>query len=191
VTPKAGKSRAFSLLLLDPDLFTCFLPAMPATRTSLLLGLLIFPLFLSPLYGQPSDKGRMDWDKEKRAILKVLEQQTLSWNQAHMEAFMEGYWQSDSLQFIGRNGITTGWQHTLNRYKTAYPNQETMGRLRFDIARVEWLGHDEKGRQSAFVVGKFFLYRPEKGDARGHFTLLWKKINGHWVIVLDHSSGQD
>jgi hypothetical protein len=163
---------------------------MNATRTSLLLVLLIFPLFLSPLYGQPSGKGWMDLDKEKRAILKVLEQQTLAWNQAKLEDFMGGYWQSDSLQFIGNNGITTGWQHTLNPYKTAYPNPETMGRLRFDIARVELLGPDQKGRQSAFVVGKFFLYRPEKGDARGNFTLLWKKIKGHWVIVLDHSSGQ-
>jgi len=105
---------------------------MHATRTSLLFALLIFPLFLSPLYGQPSGKGPRDLDKEKRAILKVLEQQTLSWNQAKMEDFMDGYWQSDSLQFIGSSGITTGWQNTLNRYKTAYPNQETMGKLRFD-----------------------------------------------------------
>lgn len=163
---------------------------MNATRSCLLFVLLLFPLLLSPLYGQPSGKGRMDLDKEKRAILKVLEQQTLSWNQAQMEDFMAGYWQSDSLQFIGSNGITTGWQNTLHRYKTAYPNPATMGQLRFDIARVELLGKDEKGRQSAFVVGKFFLHRPEKGDARGNFTLLWKKINGHWVIVLDHSSGQ-
>jgi hypothetical protein len=26
------------------------------------------------------------------------------------------------------------------------------------------------------------------GDVRGHFTLIWRKIKGRWVIVSDHSS---
>ena len=144
--------------------------------------------FLSSLHSQPSGKGRIDKPQEERAIRKVLEQQTLFWNLGQIEDFMGGYWQSDSLQFIGSNGITTGWQNTLNRYKKAYPDQATMGKLRFDILKVEMLGQDEKGLLSAFVVGKFFLDRPEKGNAQGQFTLLWKKISGRWVIVLDHSS---
>lgn len=161
---------------------------MTTIRTLLLFVLLTSPPFLSALYSQASGKGKRDTHQEKRAILKVLEQQTHLWNQGQVEEFMEGYWQSDSLQFIGGNGITMGWQNTLNRYKKAYPDRETMGKLTFDITRVEMLGEDDKGHLSAFVVGKFFLDRPEKGDARGHFTLLWKKINGRWVIVLDHSS---
>jgi hypothetical protein len=38
-----------------------------------------------------------------------------------------------------------------------------------------------------FVVGKWHLQR-SIGDIGGHFTLLWRKIKGQWVIVADHSS---
>jgi hypothetical protein len=41
----------------------------------------------------------------------------------------------------------------------------------------------------AFVVGKFHLTRPEKGDLEGHYTLLFRKIKGKWLIVCDHTSG--
>jgi ketosteroid isomerase-like protein len=37
------------------------------------------------------------------------------------------------------------------------------------------------------VIGKWHLKR-EAGDLSGHFTLLWKKIKGQWLIVADHSS---
>jgi ketosteroid isomerase-like protein len=43
-------------------------------------------------------------------------------------------------------------------------------------------------KEAAFVIGKFFLTRPQKGDASGHFSLLWRKIKGQWLIVADHSS---
>lgn len=121
--------------------------------------------------------------EERKAILNVLEGQTQAWNKGDLEAFMQGYWKSDSLAFIGSKGITYGWQNTLNGYQKGYPDQASRGTLRFDILRVELLGKD-----AAFVIGKFHLTRPEKGDANGHFTLLWKKIKGKWVITTDHSS---
>jgi hypothetical protein len=37
------------------------------------------------------------------------------------------------------------------------------------------------------VIGKWHLRR-SIGDAGGHFTLVFKKINGRWVIISDHSS---
>jgi hypothetical protein len=57
-----------------------------------------------------------------------------------------------------------------------------MGKLDFDLLEVK--------RLSAlyfFVVGKWRLTR-SIGDLKGHFTLLFKKINNKWVIVADHSS---
>ena len=30
---------------------------------------------------------------------------------------MEGYWKSESLKFYGANGVTYGWDNTLERYQ--------------------------------------------------------------------------
>ncbi|QHT69697.1 nuclear transport factor 2 family protein [Rhodocytophaga rosea] len=120
---------------------------------------------------------------DRKEILRVLDEQTTSWNQGNLEKFMEGYWTSDSLRFIGKNGITYGYKQTLENYKTRYPDKDSRGTLRFEILSTEFISKD-----AAFVIGKFFLTRPVKGDASGHFTLLWRKIGGKWLIVADHSS---
>ncbi len=142
-------------------------------------------------YGVPFLSAQTPLSKqtaEEAAIRKVLNEQTINWNKGDIDSFMQGYWKSDSLQFIGSSGITTGWQNTLNNYKKRYPDQATRGTLRFDILRVEMLGNNTAGQPTALVVGKFYLTRPEKGDAQGYFTLLWRKVNGHWVIMMDHTS---
>ncbi len=120
---------------------------------------------------------------DRKEILEILEEQTQNWNKGRLEKFMEGYWKSYSLKFIGKNGITYGWQNTLDNYEKRYPDKASRGTLRFEILNVEFISKD-----AAFVVGKFFLTRPQKGDANGHFSLLWRKIKGEWVIVADHSS---
>ncbi len=120
---------------------------------------------------------------DRKEILEVLDEQTENWNKGRLEKFMAGYWKSDSLQFIGQNGITYGWQNTLANYEKRYPDKASRGTLRFEILRVEFISKD-----AAFVIGKFFLTRPQKGDASGHFSLLWRKIKGEWLIVADHSS---
>lgn len=141
---------------------------------------LIFILTLTTLF---LHSGMAQKASDREDILEVLQEQTENWNKGKMEKFMEGYWQSDSLKFIGKNGITYGWQQTLENYKTRYPDKESRGTLRFQILTVDFISKD-----AAFVIGKFFLTRPKKGDANGHFTLLWRKIKGEWLIVADHSS---
>jgi hypothetical protein len=116
------------------------------------------------------------------AIRQVLELQNKYWNEGNTTAFMEGYWKSDSLMFIGKSGITYGWQNTLNNYKKNYPDTASMGKLLFDIIEVKRLSD-----QFYHVVGKWYLQR-SIGDISGHFTLLFQKIKGHWVIIKDHSS---
>jgi ketosteroid isomerase-like protein len=120
---------------------------------------------------------------DRKAILEVLNRQTENWNNGRLEKFMEGYWKSDSLKFIGKNGITYGWQQTLTNYQRNYPDEASRGTLKFEILSIDLLSKD-----AAFVIGKFFLTRPQKGDANGHFSLLWRRINGQWLIVADHSS---
>ncbi len=139
---------------------------------------LIFLFLLSLLAPLSAQKHASD----VQAIRAVMQTQQDAWNRGDLEAFMQGYWKSDSLRFIGSRGLTYGWQATLDNYKKGYPNRDAMGTLRFDIISVEILS-----RRSAFVIGKWSLAR-KAGDLSGHYTLLWRKIGGKWVIVADHSS---
>jgi len=94
---------------------------------------------------------------------------------------MKGYYKSDSILFIGSR-ITSGWDSTLIRYKKGYPDKAAMGKLRFEILRMDFISSD-----SYLVTGKYFLTR-EKDNPSGIFTLLFKKKKENWVIVYDHTS---
>jgi ketosteroid isomerase-like protein len=120
--------------------------------------------------------------QDKRAILRVLEVQRQAWNRGDLEAYMQGYWRSDSLLFVGKSGPKYGWQTTLNNYKKGYPDKAAMGQLSFDILKVQLLD-----KTNAFVLGAWHLKR-EKDEPGGYFTLLLRKIKGEWKVVADHSS---
>jgi ketosteroid isomerase-like protein len=120
--------------------------------------------------------------KNEKQIREILNEQTAAWNRGDIPAFMNGYWQNDSLMFIGKNGIVYGWQQTLENYKKNYPSPNAMGKLSFEIIKVDKLSFKYYS-----VIGKWMLVR-SIGDVGGHFSLLFKKINGQWKIVSDHSS---
>jgi hypothetical protein len=122
-------------------------------------------------------------NKDTESILKTLNNQVEMWNAGNVDQFMVGYWSSDSLMFIGSSGITKGYKNTLANYKVRYPDRASMGTLKFDILNLKPMG-----KKHYFVVGKWHLTRPEKGDVGGHFSLVFEKINGAWVIIADHSS---
>ena len=120
--------------------------------------------------------------KDKALVLKTLSDQITAWNRGDIENYMQGYWQNDSLMFIGKSGITYGWQQTLNNYKKHYPDTAAMGKLHFDFIEVKRLSVNY-----FFVVGQWHLKRTI-GNLDGAFTLLFRKIKNKWVIIRDHSS---
>lgn len=115
-------------------------------------------------------------------IRAVLDKQMKAWNEGSIEQYMQGYWKSDSLVFVGKNGPTYGYKETLERYKRSYSDTAKMGKLSFDILQVRQLS-----KEYYFVLGKWALKRTV-GDIGGSFTLLFRKIKGEWLIVADHSS---
>jgi ketosteroid isomerase-like protein len=126
--------------------------------------------------------GLFAHNKEENAIRKMLSAQVVEWNKGNIEGYMKGYWEDDSLLFIGSKGPTYGFNATLERYKKAYPDAAHTGTLKSTITAMTRLSADYY-----FVVGKWALSR-KAGDVGGSYTLLLRKIKGTWVIVCDHSS---
>lgn len=120
--------------------------------------------------------------KDEAAIRKMLAAQVAEWNKGNIDGYMKGYWENDSLLFIGSKGPRYGYQTTLKRYKEAYPDADHMGKLTSVITRMQKLSPEYY-----FIVGTWALKR-NAGDVGGSYTLLIRKINGLWVIVCDHSS---
>jgi ketosteroid isomerase-like protein len=115
-------------------------------------------------------------------VRRLMHQQELAWNKGDIEGFMDHYWNSDSLRFIGSKGITYGWEKTLDNYKKGYPTKDAMGILTFNINSIEKLSPT-----SIYVIGQWHLQKKDS-EVGGYFTLLSKKKNGKWVIVADHTS---
>lgn len=120
--------------------------------------------------------------RDEESIRGLLNRQAAAWNRGDLDGFMQGYWQNDSLMFIGQRGPTYGWKNTLDNYKRSYPDTAAMGQLDFSGLIIKKLS-----RSYYFVIGHWHLQR-SIGDLSGAFTLLFRKIKGQWQIICDHSS---
>jgi ketosteroid isomerase-like protein len=116
-------------------------------------------------------------------IRRVLDRQVEAWNRRDLEGFMQGYWNSPNLTFYSGGTTVSGWEPTLKRYRERYQSEgREMGQLDFSDLKIELLGPS-----AAFVRGRFHL-KMASGDSGGLFTLTFRKLEGGWKIVHDHTS---
>lgn len=120
----------------------------------------------------------------EQEIQRVLDDQVAAWNRGDVTAFMSGYEDAPETTFVGAT-IAKGYAQVLANYRKRYPTREKMGTLVFQDIEVHMLGPDY-----ASVLGHFRLTRtPEAGgNAAGVFTLLFRKTEQGWKIILDHTS---
>ena len=114
-------------------------------------------------------------------IRSVMERQAADWNRGDIDAFMQGYWNSDKLVFVSSR-VTRGWQPTLDNYKKSYPNKEAMGTLTFSDLEITVISAD-----AAVVLGSWSLQRAAD-NPKGKFTLIFRKFKDGWRIVHDHTT---
>ncbi|MEY2902049.1 MAG: hypothetical protein RLY89_1155, partial [Bacteroidota bacterium] len=103
-------------------------------------------IFCSSLISHPIQAQ----DKDELTIRKILASQTEQWNKGNIADFMNGYWKSDSLLFVGKSGANFGYQKTLDNYYKGYPDTAAMGKLNFDLIQVKRLSPEY-----FFVLGKW------------------------------------
>ena len=120
-------------------------------------------------------------DAVSEELIQIVERQSASWNRGDIAEFMLPYWNDDRLTFSSGGTTKRGWKTTYDNYKKNYPDREAMGKLTFSELETQ-----ELGPEAILMLGNWHLDRAS--PIGGNFSLVWKRINGKWVIVHDHSS---
>lgn len=121
-------------------------------------------------------------DAEIRAVIARME---AAWNRGDFNGYMEGFW-NPGVTFVSNGRIQDGWQGTLDHYVRDYGGSaERRGSLHFYDITIEQLAPD-----AAMLVSHYTLQRPERAQ-EGINTRLMRKIDGRWVIALNHVSSYD
>jgi len=145
-------------------------------KTILLLAVVF--LMTTPALTQPAkQKSKIETD-----IVAVMDAQVVAWNRGDIDGFMRGYWNSEKLVFVSGDGVTRGWQPTLDRYKKNYNSSAKMGTLKFGDIQIDVVSKD-----AAVVLGSWSLARASD-NPKGKFTLIFRKFKDGWRIVHDHTS---
>ena len=120
--------------------------------------------------------------QDQTHIQELIDQQQSDWNAGNIKAFMQAYWKSEQLTFSSGGKITRGWDATLARYQSRYPDRQSMGQVAF--SQLEFLRLDEGAMQ---VLGVWNLKRDDD-PIGGRFTLVLRRFAEGWRIVHDHTS---
>jgi uncharacterized protein (TIGR02246 family) len=122
---------------------------------------------------------------EERAIRQVIADMEQAWNRGDFRGYMAGFRNPDVV-FVSRGQFQRDWQGTLDHYIRDYGGDPARrGRLHFFDIRVELLGPD-----AAQLISRYRLEgggRPQDGIN----TRLMRKVDGRWVIALNHVSSRE
>lgn len=138
-------------------------------------------LALLLLAGAAEASPRSDRD----AILTVVKHMEDSWNRSDFRGYMAGFKNPDVV-FISGGKFQNGWKGTLDHYVRNYGGSpERRGKLHFYNMKIDLLAPD-----AAMLVGQ---YRLERGAriTEGVNTRLFRKIQGRWLITMNHVSAYD
>lgn len=122
---------------------------------------------------------------EERAIRQVIANMEGAWNRGDFRGYMAGF-KNPGVVFVSRGEFQRDWQGTLDHYIRDYGGApERRGRLHFFDIRVEMLSAD-----AAQLISRYRLEgggRPQDGIN----TRLMRKVDGRWVIALNHVSSRE
>jgi uncharacterized protein (TIGR02246 family) len=123
--------------------------------------------------------------EDRAAILQVIDRMEQAWNRGDFRSYMEGFKNPD-IVFVSGGRFQEGWQGTLDHYIRDYGGSpERRGKLHFYNMKVDILAPD-----AAMLIGQYRLVRAAR-VTKGVNTRLFRKIDGHWLITMNHVSAYD
>ncbi|HJP67602.1 MAG TPA: nuclear transport factor 2 family protein [Sphingomicrobium sp.] len=122
---------------------------------------------------------------ERAAILDTVHHMEEAWNRGDFRRYMEGFKNPDVI-FVSGGKFQDGWKGTLDHYVRDYGGSpERRGKLHFYNMKIDILAPD-----AAMLIGQYRLVRGAK-VTEGVNTRLFRKIEGHWLITMNHVSAYD
>ncbi len=131
---------------------------------------------------EPLAQGSVAAEVDKKQILNVISGMQEAWNRGDFRGYMAGF-KNPGVVFVSGGRFQEGWQGTLDHYIRDY--SASRGTLRFYDIQVEILSPD-----AAQLISRFELIRPQHPQY-GINTRLMRKVNGRWVIALNHVSASE
>ena len=148
-----------------------------------LLSLVCALCIWAPLGAQPAVAATAA--AEKAAILDVIQHMQEAWNRGDFRGYMQGFKNPDVV-FVSGGRFQDGWQGTLDHYIRDYGSSpDARGKVRFYDIRIEMLAPD-----AAQLISRYELLRPQHPQY-GINTRLMRKVDGRWVIALNHVSSTE
>jgi uncharacterized protein (TIGR02246 family) len=127
----------------------------------------------------------VDAAADERAIRQVIADMEAAWNRGDFRGYMAGFKNPDVV-FVSRGEFQRDWQGTLDHYVRDYGGApERRGRLHFSDIRIEMLAPD-----AAQLISRYRLEGGERPQD-GINTRLMRKVDGRWVIALNHVSSRE
>jgi len=124
-------------------------------------------------------------DSAKAAILSTVQHMEDAWNRGDFRGYMAGFKKPDVV-FVSGGKFQGGWQGTLDHYVRDYGGSaERRGHLHFYNMKVDLLAPN-----AAMLIGQYRLVRGPR-VTEGVNTRLFKKIDGRWLITMNHVSAYD
>ncbi|HMJ92498.1 MAG TPA: SgcJ/EcaC family oxidoreductase [Allosphingosinicella sp.] len=149
-------------------------------RTSYLLLLAVASLAACGPKGEVPDPKA-----DEAAIRQVIADMEVAWNRGDFQGYMAGFKNPDVV-FVSRGEFQKDWKGTLDHYVRDYGGRpERRGRLHFSDIKVQMLSPD-----AAQLISRYRLEgggRPQDGIN----TRLMRKVDGRWVIALNHVSSKE
>ena len=115
-------------------------------------------------------------------IFRLLGKMADSWNAHDIDGYLAAYWQSPDLLVIIEGEQLKGWADVTSTYHRGYPNKDEMGTLLPDRIQIQMVSAD------VAVALDWWTVVLRKGKVMGTSTMVLRKIEGNWVIVVMHSS---
>jgi hypothetical protein len=124
-------------------------------------------------------------EAQKKQILALINGMQEAWNRSDFRGYMQGFKNPDVV-FVSGGRFQNDWQGTLDHYVRDYGGSpDARGTLRFYDIQIEVLSAD-----AAQLISHYELKRAQHPQY-GINTRLMRKVDGHWVIALNHVSSSE
>ncbi|MBC2778751.1 nuclear transport factor 2 family protein [Parasphingopyxis marina] len=140
--------------------------------------LLMMLVMLAPPVSAQQEDGPVE------AAAAAFAEMRAGWNRGDIEAALSAYRDSSDMTWVNSSGVSRGFDDFAAEMRTAYADApETMGSYTAEILDGRALTQD-----SVLIVARWDISLGEERLYGGISTMLWRRIDGEWKIVLEHAS---